>query len=244
MTTSSPVLLTQPQGLDVGNLHQLALLVAVRVSSGSVQLERSFSAGVVTSPNYPGEYSDHLVMTDKIGVDQGLVIVVQFTDFETEKSRDWLTITDGDGTALMEKTSGAFLPANVSSRSNAIKFYFKTDQSVRKRGWSFSWSAVTPGGSTTSFQIAAGCGWFLCDLIANTEDSAMLNHNFQNHLPSQCLFELEYFIEKIVSARKQIWHILNSPNRFGLFRNILPFPPQAHSRPTLHCPWSPGVPLS
>ena len=58
-----------------------------QLPSGSVQLQRSFAAGVVTSPNYPGLYSDRLVMKDKIGVDQGLVIVVQLTDFETERGR-------------------------------------------------------------------------------------------------------------------------------------------------------------
>ena len=118
-----------------------------QLPSGSVQLQRSFAAGVVTSPNYPGLYSDRLVMKDKIGVDQGLVIVVQLTDFETERGRDWLTITDGDGTALMGKTSGTILPTNISSRTNVIKFSFTTDGSVTKRGWSFSWSAMTPGGS-------------------------------------------------------------------------------------------------
>ena len=86
-------------------------------------------------------------MKDKIGVDQGLVIVVQLTDFETERGRDWLTITDGDGTALMGKTSGTILPTNISSRTNVIKYSFTTDGSVTKRGWSFSWSAMTPGGS-------------------------------------------------------------------------------------------------
>ena len=176
VTMSSLVLLTQPQGLDVGNLHQLALLVAVRVSSGSVQLQRSFAAGVATSPNYPGLYSNHLNVRDKIEVDQGLVIVVQFTDFNTEKTHDWLTITDGDGTALLRKTSGAraaSLPTNISSRSNVINTHFVTDRSALRSGWSFSWSAVTPGGATHSLQIAARSVWVLDALIAYTEDSAL-----------------------------------------------------------------------
>ena len=86
-------------------------------------------------------------MTDKIQVEQGLVITLQFTDFSTEKNADWMTITDGDGTALMGKTSGTILPTNISSRTNVIKYSFTTDGSVTKRGWSFSWSAMTPGGS-------------------------------------------------------------------------------------------------
>ena len=135
-----------------------------------VPLQRSFAAGVVTSPNYPEKYSDYLNMRDKIEVDQGLVIVVQFTDFNTENTVDWLTITDGDGTALLRKTSGASLPTNISSRSNVIKTHFVTDRSATRSGWSFSWSAVIPGWTTHSLQISARSVWFLDALIAYTED--------------------------------------------------------------------------
>ena len=90
-----------------------------QLPSGSVQLQRSFAAGVVTSSKLDG----------KIGVDQGLVIKVQLTDFDggdilpgyTRKAR--LGIKDGDGTTLLD-TSGhdPILPINISSRSNVIKW--------------------------------------------------------------------------------------------------------------------------
>ena len=139
------------------------MTVAAKVSSRcanrsytSLELERLLPSGVVTSPNYPGKYSDHLRMTDKIQVEQGLVITLQFTDFSTEKNADWMTITDGDGTPLMGMTSGVALPTNISSRTNVVNVLFHTDHSVTRKGWSFSWSAVAPGGSKTSLQIAAG----------------------------------------------------------------------------------------
>ena len=112
----------------------------------SLELERLLLTGVITSPNYPGNYPDRLRMKDKIQVEQGLVIILQFTDFSTEKNADWMTLTDGDGTALMGKTSGVSLPANISSRTNVVNVFFSTDHSVTSKGWSFSWSAVTPGG--------------------------------------------------------------------------------------------------
>ena len=122
------------------------MAVAAKVGSrcanrSYTSLERLFLTGVVTSPNYPEEYPDNLRMTDKIQVEQGLVIIVQFTDFSTEKNADWMTLTDGDGTALMGKTSGVSLPANISSRTNVINVLFQTDHSVTRKGWSFSWSA-------------------------------------------------------------------------------------------------------
>ena len=93
---------------------------------------------------------------------QGLVILLQFTAFNIESSQngcgfDHLTITDGDGTTLMQKSCGIpptiviggllveGLPADITSRTNFVKLDFKTDDSVEKSGWSVSWTALTPG---------------------------------------------------------------------------------------------------
>ena len=131
------------------------MTVAAKVSSGYAnQYYTSLELGVATSPNYPGLYTDKLMITSKIQVEQGLVITLQFTDFSTEKNADWMTITDGDGTALL-KTSGVSLPTNISSRTNVVNVLFTTDHSVTRKGWSFSWNAVTPGGSKN----LAKCCW-------------------------------------------------------------------------------------
>ena len=73
---------------------------------------------------------------------------------------DHLTITDGDGTTLMQKSCGSFddstieiggqsigssLPPNITSRSNVVNFEFITNQFSSNSGWSANWSAVTPG---------------------------------------------------------------------------------------------------
>ena len=71
--------------------------------------------------------------------------MVQLTDFETVKGKDWLKIEDGDGISLI-RASDTILPTNFSSRSNVIRFSLYTDTTVTKRGWSFNWSAVAPGG--------------------------------------------------------------------------------------------------
>ena len=107
-------------------------------------------------------------MTETIKVKQGLILSLQFTAFDIEPAfqspcNDHLTITDGDGTTLMEKSCGSTLlppygvlvgnnvigtslPANIISKSNVVKLLFITDQVDKGRsGWSVSWSAVTPG---------------------------------------------------------------------------------------------------
>lgn len=161
VTTSFLVSPTQPQGLGAGNSHQPALLVVVRVSSGDTLANWPFSsvellaAGVLSSPNYPGHYSHKTRMTHRIGVEQGLLMNLQFTYFDTEKCCDHLKITDGDGTVLMRASGNSLpMPTNISSTSNVINILFTTDSGVSRKGWSFSWSAVTPGGPTTSLQIA------------------------------------------------------------------------------------------
>ena len=112
-------------------------------------LERLPATGVVTSPNYPGNYPDNVDTTETIKVKEGLVISLQFTAFDIEPHStcvyDHLTITDGDGTTLMEKSCGSSLPADIRSISNTVNIYFSTDASGSRPGWAVSWSAVTSG---------------------------------------------------------------------------------------------------
>ena len=105
--------------------------------------------GVVTSPNYPDNYPNNFERTYTIQVAEGLIISLQFSAFDIESHStcdyDHLTITDGDGTTLMEKSCGYSLPAAITSRSNMIKVVFSTDGSATESGFSLSWTAVTPG---------------------------------------------------------------------------------------------------
>ena len=99
-------------------------------------------------------------------VEEGLIISLQFTVFNIEDggstcAYDHLTITDGDGTTLMEKSCGSTsdgnvligdqsigssLPANITSSSNIVKMVFSTDNyDGGNSGWSVTWRAVTPG---------------------------------------------------------------------------------------------------
>ena len=107
------------------------------------------ATGNVTSPNYPDNYPNNLEKIETIQVEQGLILSLQFTAFDIEShstcAYDHLTITDGDGTTLMEKSCGTTLPADIRSTSNIVKLVFSTDGSQTRPGWSVSWMAVTPG---------------------------------------------------------------------------------------------------
>ena len=122
------------------------------------------ATGIVTSPNYPGNYPTNIRRTEKIKVAQGLVILLQFTAFNIEHhpacSFDHLKIVDGDGTILLEKSCGSSdfgtivtggqsigssLPADITSKSNSVNLIFTSNGLDTYSGWSLNWSAVTPG---------------------------------------------------------------------------------------------------
>ena len=113
-----------------------------------------------------------------IQVEQGLILSLQFTAFDTEPCSnlccDHLTITDGDGTILMEKSCGITLPADITSTSNIVKLVFSTDSSATRSGWSVSWSAVTPGECQQYCSISQ-CP--MSNIPYNLSNSLFFHHN-------------------------------------------------------------------
>ena len=77
------------------------------------------------------------------------MVILQFLVFKTEKGFDYVTITDGDGTPLLGKSSGNALPATVVSRTNTVDIKFRTDHSRNHAGWNISWSAQPAGLSSS-----------------------------------------------------------------------------------------------
>ena len=68
---------------------------------------------------------------------------------------DYVKITDGDGTALMDNSCGFssfdpsdpgyFQPPTVTTKTNTVEIFFHTNGASTKTGWSLNWIAVTPG---------------------------------------------------------------------------------------------------
>merc|ERR1712110_960754 len=68
------------------------------------------SEGVVTSPNHPGLYPKNFNKTQLIEVESGKILRLEFTRFKVEWGSscqyDFVKITDGDGTTLMDNSCG------------------------------------------------------------------------------------------------------------------------------------------
>ena len=118
------------------------------------------ATGVVTSPNHPDNYPNNINKTQTIEVESGKILRLEFThfavDWESTCQHDFVKITDGDGTTLMDNSCGYsdpssswyFMPPIITTRSNRVEIFFHTDGSSARTGWSLSWSAVTPGEKT------------------------------------------------------------------------------------------------
>ena len=81
-----------------------------------------------------------------IQVEQGHILSIHFTAFDVEDRSscvDFLSITDGNGTSLMDKHCGDNLPADLTSTSNVVKLLFHSDDEYTRSGWSLNWMAVT-----------------------------------------------------------------------------------------------------
>merc|ERR1719150_3583622 len=86
------------------------------------------SEGVVTSPSHPDNYPNNIDKKEHIIVDTGKILRLEFTIFAvyvglygsiTTCPTDFVRITDGDGTTLMDKSCG------YSDRNPSYSTYFQ-----------------------------------------------------------------------------------------------------------------------
>ena len=121
----SPVPSTQPLVLESGSHHfALQMAVAVKVSGRDEIVTVNIFTGVVTSPNYPDTAPHNLERREKIQVEVGKVLRLEFTYFNllnflcggiVELSPpspstcvcDFVKIMDGDGAILLDKSCGS-----------------------------------------------------------------------------------------------------------------------------------------
>ena len=115
---------------------------------------------MITSPNHPDNYPDNIDKVEHIIVETRKILRLEFTAFAvftyiTTCPTDFVRITDGDGTTLMDNSCGYsssdpssslyFQPPILTTKTNKVEIYFHTNDNTARSGWSLRWTAVAEG---------------------------------------------------------------------------------------------------
>ncbi|XP_078253265.1 CUB and sushi domain-containing protein 3 isoform X2 [Rhinoraja longicauda] len=92
------------------------------------------SSGIISSPNFPGEYSNNADCTWTIAAELGDTISLIFTDFQLEEKYDYLEIEGSEPPSIW--LSGMNLPPPIISSKNWLRLRFVSDNNHRHRGYS------------------------------------------------------------------------------------------------------------
>uniref|UniRef100_A0A8C6TIS3 CUB and Sushi multiple domains 2 n=1 Tax=Neogobius melanostomus TaxID=47308 RepID=A0A8C6TIS3_9GOBI len=91
-------------------------------------------SGVITTPNYPGEYNNNADCTWTILAEPGDTIALVFSDFQLEDDYDLLEVSGTDGSS--QWFTGPNLPSPIISSKNWLRLHFTSDGNHKMRGFS------------------------------------------------------------------------------------------------------------
>ncbi|XP_069982832.1 uncharacterized protein uif isoform X1 [Penaeus vannamei] len=139
----------------------------------------------IESPEYPKKYGPNLDCKWTLEGPIGHNVILQFSEFDTERNFDTVQILSGgrteDSAASLTTLSGRQDLTNklFISASNFMIVKFKTDASVEKRGFRASWK--------TEPQDCGG------ELIATPQEQVMTSYNYPLEYPGglECLYILK-----------------------------------------------------
>jgi subtilisin family serine protease len=110
--------------------------------------------GTLTSPGFPGAYPAGLSRTWCIRPASGATARLVFDSFDTEASRDMVTIRDGGSGQILATGSGTAAPAAVGSPYLAI--HFASNASASGSGWRARWAPNQAPVATITSPTAGG----------------------------------------------------------------------------------------
>ncbi|XP_070575419.1 tolloid-like protein 2 [Ptychodera flava] len=101
--------------------------------------------GSFTSPSYPSDYPMHRECYYLISLATGSTIRLEFLEFATESTFDYVEVHDGSDTQAtsLGKYSGTSLPSPIISTSSSLYIKFRSDGSNQLRGFYAVYSVAT-----------------------------------------------------------------------------------------------------
>lgn len=115
------------------------------------------SVGVIRTPNFPNSYDPDLECTWVISAPAGRQIQLNVTDFVLENDMcqfDYLQIRNGKtaSSPLIGSYCGINIPKLITSQTNSLYLFFKTDSSRSEMGFQIYWKSTSTGcgGTITS----------------------------------------------------------------------------------------------
>lgn len=167
---------------------------------------------VIESPNYPHKYNMFSKCMWTLEGPLGSNIILQFQDFETEKSYDSVQILTGgrteDKSVTLASLSGKQDLTNklFVTSSNFMIIKFTTDGSVERKGFRATWKTETKTCSSV--------------LQATTQEQVLTSPNYPNNYPGgiECVFILKAEPGKVISLEIQDFNI-NNVNDYLLIRD-------------------------
>ena len=109
----------------------------------------SHPAGKLSSPNYPNPYPSLSRCRYRISIPGSTHITINFQDFETEESNDYLYYGSGDqepseGLAIGSFT-GDMVTRSLMIPSGSVWFLFTSDMTGNDVGFTLTWDSITTG---------------------------------------------------------------------------------------------------
>lgn len=117
--------------------------------------------GVITSPGFPGNYTNKHDCHYRIEVPEGHKVEINVVDFTTEQNHDILAVYNGardDPNSQLYQFTGSM--ANLTLRrlvstGNQVFLKFVTDGTVVKSGWRLEFQSVNSSGNCFSMLLSS-----------------------------------------------------------------------------------------
>jgi hypothetical protein len=163
----------------------------IRIEATKSCDEVQIGSGAISSPGWPKNYNDDEECKFTLTAEPGKIIKIIFDEFHLEKSVDCLheslTIM---GRKHCGKSHDKNSPDNVLLvPTGSTVITWKTDGSVRKRGFSFSWESVDSGIEVSSGALESAAGFHVHMQVSFANQTSFNLFQFGKKIKYKCFID-------------------------------------------------------